>query len=137
MSRRCSTGLRWFRPDTGLKTDPVAALAWYKLAADTDPLYTRRSCLHAAILLITGNGVKEDPAMAYQHFVKAAKANHIDAQYNAGVMKYQAIGIPKTRLREPCICFAARVGYPPAISARELAAGEAGAARRSLRKKPM
>jgi len=106
------------------KPDPVAALAWYKLAADTDPLHGDPA-FHAAILLINGNGVKEDPAMAYQYFVKAAKANHIDAQYNAGVMKYQAIGIPEDKIEGTMwFMLAARVGYPPAISARELAFGE-------------
>lgn len=106
------------------KPDPVAALAWYKLAADTDPLHGDPA-FHVGILLINGNGVKEDPAMAYQYFVKAAKANHIDAQYNAGVMKYQAIGIPEDKIEGTMwFMLAARVGYPPAISARENAFGE-------------
>lgn len=106
------------------KPDPVAALAWYKLAADTDPLHGDPA-FHVGILLINGNGVKEDPAMAYQYFAKAARANHIDAQYNAGVMKYEAIGIPEDKIEGTMwFMLAARVGYPPAISAREKAFGE-------------
>lgn len=106
------------------KPDPVAALAWYKLAADTDPL-RGDPAFHVGILLIRGEGVKEDPAMAYQYFVKAAKANHIDAQYNAGVMKYEAIGVPEDKIEGTMwFMLAARVGYPPAISAREKAFGE-------------
>ena len=106
------------------KPDPVAALAWYKLAADTDPL-RGDPAFHVGILLIRGEGVKEDPAMAYQYFAKAARTNHIDAQYNAGVMKYEAIGIPEDKIEGTMwFMLAARVGYPPAISAREKAFGE-------------
>ncbi|MEZ5648320.1 MAG: tetratricopeptide repeat protein [Alphaproteobacteria bacterium] len=106
------------------KPDPAAALAWYKLAADTDPS-RGDPAFHVGILLIRGEGVKEDPATAYEYFVRAAKANHIDAQYNAGVMKYEAIGIPEDKIEGTMwFMLSARVGYPPAIAAREKAFGE-------------
>ena len=63
----------------GVETDPVAAVKWYRKAADQNH---GKAQFHLACCYRKGNGVEQDYVTAVKWFRKAAEQNDPQAQFN-------------------------------------------------------
>ncbi len=69
---------------------PLAALAWYRIAAESDP----RAQVAMAEKLMEGRGIAHDPPAAISWYRKAAAHGHLSAFLRLAICYRDGVGVP-------------------------------------------
>ena len=80
----------------GLPLDPVRAVAWYRLAAESGLAEAQFNLAHC---LVTGNGTRRNDREALTWMLRAAEQGLASAQFLAGVMLLEGLGAAPDRAR--------------------------------------
>ena len=92
-----------------------AGFGWLHKAAEQDFV---RALDMLGVLLLTGNGVQQNPDMAIQYFRRAAMIGDAQALYRCAEMIFSGVGsVADTAVAMDCLVTSAQQGYPFALRA--------------------